>query len=135
VTWWADLVGLPYADNARGPDRFDCWGLARHVLQRECGVALPLHDGIDTRDGPAVSREMAAQASLGPFVAVTDPRAFDLVLMTGSPTARLAGHVGVMVNCKRLLHVWRRTDSCVMSLDDYRVSRGVLGFYRHEDLA
>lgn len=135
VSWWGDLVGLPYADNARGPDRFDCWGLVRHVLLRERGIELPLHDGIETRDMRGVSVGMAREAAIGPFVAVRLPQAFDVVLMTESPASREPGHVGVMVTGVQLLHIWRRTDSCVMRLDDYRVAPRVLGFYRHEALA
>lgn len=135
MTWWSDLVGLPYEDNARGPDRFDCWGLVRYVLLRERGIVLPLHDGVETRDIGAVSQQMAAQAALGPFVAVSDPAAFDVVLMTRSPTTHVPGHVGIMVTSRQMLHVWRRTDSCVVRLDDYRVATRILGFYRPEALA
>ena len=30
----SDLIGLPYCDNGRGPDGFDCYGLAIEVEKR-----------------------------------------------------------------------------------------------------
>lgn len=38
---WDHLVGIPYADNANGPDSYDCAGLVRHVIESACGITLP----------------------------------------------------------------------------------------------
>lgn len=35
-----DLIGKPHARDARGPDKFDCWGICMEVYAR-LGVALP----------------------------------------------------------------------------------------------
>mgnify|MGYP006284504995 CR=1 FL=1 len=35
-----DLIGKPYAPNATGPDRYDCWGLVTEVARR-AGIDLP----------------------------------------------------------------------------------------------
>lgn len=35
------LVGRPYAPGASGPEAFDCYGLAAHVLTHVFGVDLP----------------------------------------------------------------------------------------------
>lgn len=134
MIWWSDLVGLPYEDNARGPGRFDCYGLVRHVLQRECGIDLPLHDGVDSRCEATVTSEMEAQEASGPFVEVVLPGPFDVVMMTRSITSCVYGHVGIMVSEKQVLHTWRRTGSCVMRIDDYRVAPRIMGFYRHRGL-
>ena len=36
------LIGRPYEAGAMGPDRFDCYGLARHIQAEFFGRALPL---------------------------------------------------------------------------------------------
>ena len=38
--WVENYLGKPYEDGARGPDRFDCWGLVRHVRHAHCGARL-----------------------------------------------------------------------------------------------
>ena len=40
-------VGLPYAPGGRGPEAFDCWGLARLVYADLLGLALPALDGTE----------------------------------------------------------------------------------------
>jgi cell wall-associated NlpC family hydrolase len=34
-------IGLPWADGARGPESFDCWGLLRWVQLHHFSIALP----------------------------------------------------------------------------------------------
>ncbi|WP_175796327.1 NlpC/P60 family protein [Burkholderia anthina] len=34
-------VGLPWADGARGPDAFDCWGLLAWIQREHFGIVLP----------------------------------------------------------------------------------------------
>lgn len=36
------LIGRPYEAGAMGPDRFDCYGLARHLQREFFGRTLPL---------------------------------------------------------------------------------------------
>lgn len=41
MTHWAEhYLGATYEDGARGPDRFDCWGLVRDARARFCGCRL-----------------------------------------------------------------------------------------------
>ena len=45
MTALSRFVGLPYAPGGRGPEAFDCWGLARLVYAELLGLALPALDG------------------------------------------------------------------------------------------
>lgn len=38
--WVEQYLECRYEDGARGPDRFDCWGLVRHVLHAHLGGRL-----------------------------------------------------------------------------------------------
>lgn len=38
--WVKHYLGAVYEDGARGPDRFDCWGLVRDARARFCGCRL-----------------------------------------------------------------------------------------------
>lgn len=39
-SWLSKYQGLQYEDGARGPDKYDCWGLCREVRHSVCGKAL-----------------------------------------------------------------------------------------------
>lgn len=38
--WVEQYLECEYEDGARGPDRYDCWGLVRHVLHAHLGGRL-----------------------------------------------------------------------------------------------
>lgn len=44
MTHWAGkYIGKPWMSGARGPDSFDCWGLARWIQRVEFGRSLPVY--------------------------------------------------------------------------------------------
>lgn len=40
MNWHTPYLLAEYEDGARGPHKFDCWGLARHVRHEHCGKRL-----------------------------------------------------------------------------------------------
>jgi hypothetical protein len=40
MEWLNKYLSCTYEDGARGPERFDCWGLCRHVRHEELGKRL-----------------------------------------------------------------------------------------------
>jgi len=46
VHWAVKYIGLPYEPGGRGPDKYDCWGLVRHVYRNEFCMDLPDLPGI-----------------------------------------------------------------------------------------
>lgn len=133
MSWWADLIGRPYADGARGPDAFDCWGLVHFAFSRELGIDLPDHAGVHPKEIREVSTRMAPAANAATWSPVEAPRAFDVALMSHAVHSKLPTHIGIMVSASKVLHIWRATDACVMELGDHRLSRRVLGFFRHRE--
>lgn len=135
MTWWGDIVGAPFEDGGRGPVVFDCWGLVRYVYARQLGFHLPEHDGVSVAQRREIARRMEGGRSDGLFREVTTPRELDVALMTVGAGSRVPGHVGVMVDEARVLHIWKSTDACVMRLGDHRLRGRLLGFYRHVEAA
>ena len=41
LEWINDFVGVPYRDNGRGRNGWDCWGLVMAVYRERLGVELP----------------------------------------------------------------------------------------------
>jgi len=103
-------IGLPFADQGRGPDAWDCWGLIRHVYWHEYGIELPSYT--ECYGSALEHAEVTALIEYGRanWRVVTDPTEGDLVIL------RLHGdpwHVGLVVAPGRMLHIHRRTASVV----------------------
>lgn len=122
--WWADYIGIPYGT---GPGEATCWSLVCRIYSDQLGVDLPRYGEISAKDLIAVARAMRAPQER--WRPVEAPAAYDVVLMTHR--AGGAGHVGVMVDAKRLIHVQRATASVVVPVGHLSVSGKILGYRRY----
>jgi len=134
VSWVSDYVGLPFAPFGRGPEVYDCWGLVRAVFADRIGVDLPMYDEIGPDDRRRVAEAMTAGCGSGPWQPVDRPREFD-VMVARRPGWRLAGHVGVMLGARDVLHVWKGSGVHVARVNDPALAGIILGYQRHEALA
>ena len=54
-----------YEDGARGPDKFDCWGLVRHIRHYDLGFRLlPEFGGLRNTDPRGFTRAYEAESAL-----------------------------------------------------------------------
>lgn len=125
-------VGLRYLAGGRDVDGevpgVDCWGLVRLVYDREFGIKLPGHDGVnrDTTSDEDLADYAAAQ--MEDWERVRNPEPGDMVRLRirGNPM-----HVGIVTAPGDFLHVRAGNDSVV---DRYRSrlwADRVEGFYRY----
>lgn len=135
-------VGLPFKDDGLDFDGVHCWGLVRLVLAVEKGIGdLPAYDLCSAADLISAARQFRDGPRFGPWLAVArnDIRAFDCVVMAPAADDRasrsVAGHIGIMVDGKRVLHISRATDSMIMPLGHPLVRSRIQAFYRHKDIA
>lgn len=107
LEWINDYVGVPYLENGRDRDGWDCWGLVMAVYRDRLGVELPdwkwtapygaldklraFGLAVDQADAEAWAHELEA------------PEAFALALVHGE---RRPHHVGVAVGAG-VLHAAR----------------------------
>jgi len=132
MTWWGTYIGAVYRDGGRDMSGLDCWGLVRLVYARNLGIDLPEFSEIAPKDLRRIATAMIEGCDAGPWRAVTgDPRVYDVMVATSRAGARLPGHVGVMIDATRVLHVWRATNVCVMPLAHEFLRGRVLGVQRH----
>jgi probable lipoprotein NlpC len=121
IAAYAGLVGKPYADNGRGPDAFDCLGLAIAV-ERAAGFAIP--------DYASTPEEFAAQhrdGLLGPCTRIERAVPGAVVLMRDFPDGQ---HLGVMIDRWRMIHCAKYTGSVVIEqLTRSPFRSRILGFY------
>lgn len=130
--WWGAYVGLPFLDGGRDRAGLDCWGLVALVYAERLGVALPAHEGIGAADHRGVAQAMQAGCARGPWRRVDEVRAFDVMVARRDHHSRFPGHVGVMIDAGRVLHVLKGRDAHVARLDAPGQRALILGVYRHE---
>ena len=141
--WASKYVGLRFKDGGREFDGIDCWGLIRLVLMNEKGISVPSYGEISADDLLSIARKIGSSSTFDPWRKVTEPREFDVVLMSGrsvrrvqmdNESRRAAIHVGIMVSSKFLLHADFHAASVCMRTNDPLIRYRVMGFYRHKEL-
>ena len=96
--WVRDYVGLPHENGARGPDRFDCYGLLAVAGNKHYGLKVPLKGhlkAVQTGSNREFYQEAAALlADLSDWPEVADPRPGDGVRLR---VGDIVCHVGLVV--------------------------------------
>ena len=123
---YSDLLFKPYREGARGPDFYDCLGLAIEV-QRRRGFAVP--DFISSTD------ELHAQVAAGGFLAGCTKLEYGAE--SGCVALVRMGvnefHLGTMIDPYRMLHVTAQTRTpVVVRILEPIWQRRIIGFYRLE---
>ena len=120
---YTDLLGKPFAYGGRGPDAYDCYGLAVEVCRR-AGVALPAWRSVC--EAALIQREFDAGLDLCDDLPAPEPGC--LVLLMVHPP--FVSHCGVMLDQVRMIHIMEKTSVAVERIDDIAWRRRVRGFYR-----
>jgi hypothetical protein len=139
--WAAALVGLPYRDGATGPDAYDCWGLARHVLTTAARLPMPeaQHAAAviaSPADTLAAARDHGWRRIAPPLHRPALPQVWDVWLITWQDGST---HIGVVVQGRaalRLLHADGREGRGSVRADDLQaVARETrrIEVWRHPD--
>lgn len=102
--WVRSYVGLPFKDKGRGPDGFDCWGIAQDILCRHFGIR-DLPDYCDRYascgDSRSVADLVSAEKTAGQWRLVDEAKVGNVVMF------RLLGrpwHCGVMLTPHIMIH-------------------------------
>ncbi|HIV77364.1 MAG TPA: C40 family peptidase [Candidatus Sphingomonas excrementigallinarum] len=116
---YLDLLGIPFERGARGPDSFDCYGLAREMFRR-AGVTVPDFTSPGTMERAA---ELIASQS-------ERWRKVPYGTLNSLVTFRVEGigsHVGYVIAPDRFIHAFEHT-----GVTTERLTNGSLkpiGFY------
>ena len=96
-----DLIGKPYQDGGRGPDAYDCWGLAIEI-HRRFGIDLPDFD-ISAKACEQIHNKIIDQSYLNSWQEIEAPKMPCLILFKAHP--RFVQHVGTFIGYGRFLHI------------------------------
>lgn len=116
---YADLVGKPFAENARGPQAYGCVGLLLEVMRR-MGRALP-------RYAETEAALRLAIGEMGEWEKVDIPRPGDAVLLRSNDPD---WHVGVTIDQQHMVHAHPHAGVVVERMDGPLYRRRIEGFYR-----
>lgn len=126
--WTDKYIGLNYVENGRGPEGYDCWGLARLVYKEEFGIDLPSFvENYTSSDSEQVSELIARNRENWKSVAL--PKSGDLALF--NVRGHLA-HVGIVVDNTTFLHIREGSDSVLESFDSHRWKKRLQGYYTYQ---
>lgn len=130
--WAAKYVGTPYAEGARGPEFFDCWGIIQLIYRQEKGIVLAEHPGLSAPQVESIHKAIVEEVSHAEIWRETASPTEGCVAAMGSSVAY--HHVGVWLSCDggKVLHSRQGQNAVVESLRSLRL-RGmrVFKFYQH----
>jgi cell wall-associated NlpC family hydrolase len=121
----ADLIGKPFADGGRGPDTYDCWGLACEVFRRY-GIILPDYQ-ISCHAKEAIDRQVLAELPRWRRCDPVQPPAPSLLVL--KQHTRFCNHTGVYLGAGRFLHTLEKTGAVIERTDHAFWKRKIVGYY------
>jgi cell wall-associated NlpC family hydrolase len=123
LTNFDDLIGLPFADGGRGPNKYDCWGLVREVYRR-FGVNLPDYP-ISAWDTVKIGDKMAQEKRA--WLEVKKPLPIPALVVIQMTCGSWANHVGVYIGENRFIHAYAKTGIVIDRIKNWQSS--IAGFY------
>jgi NlpC/P60 family len=120
---FTDLLGKPFAEGARGPEAFDCVGIALEVARR-LGKQLPDYLSSEAELHAQLSGDGSTLADC-PQIARPEPGCLVLFRMSSSEH-----HIGTMIDPYRMIHTLPCTGCVIERINSNLWQRKVIGFYR-----
>ena len=118
-----EFIGKPFEYGARGPDKFDCWGLVQALLRKD-GIEVP-----DYRSSSNIAKaaKLMEQAMVKEWVP-TEIKGGAILLIR---VRGFAAHVGyVLGNPNKFIHAWEDTGGPVIErLNEWQ--HRFVGAYRY----
>jgi cell wall-associated NlpC family hydrolase len=129
--FYSDLIGKPWRAGARGPDAYDCLGVAMKITRRR-GIALPEYESSAEERARSFDEDRGV---LGPARAIEGPEPGAVVLLR-SIGFYTGLHLGVMLGPYSMIHACEGVGSVIIEPLARSVwAKRVIGFYLPEAAA
>lgn len=122
---YSDLIGKPFKYFGRGPDAYDCYGLALEIYKR---IGRPLPD-YTSSESSKIQSELFIEGLAKHTYKVDAPEAFDLVMFQIVPC--YVSHIGVFIGKGKFIHVMSKVSVVVEELNSIIWKQKFKGFYRY----
>ena len=125
-------IGVPFLDQGRDFQGWDCWGLVVRAY-RECfGVEVPGYEDVSALNSKEAGELFEFHKKSWIEVPAHQERPGDVILLRhGSWPC----HTGLIVKAGLMLHVDMGIDTCVESYVSGVWKKRVIGIYRHAEFA
>ncbi len=120
---YTDLLGKPFVNGGRGPEEYDCYGLATEVFRR-FGVDLPDYR-VSCENASRINSTIDAERSR--WIRCEKPQAPSLVVLRFN--SRYYNHVGVYIGNGRFIHTAKKTGVRIDKVYDIYWKNRIEGFY------
>lgn len=119
-----DLVGVPFQDGGRGPDSYDCWGLAIEIFHRQ---GITLSDYCISSEATANVSLLMGNAIHSQWNRLITPKEGCLTVIRMLPEG-WANHCGIYIGSGKFIHAY--SDETGVVID--RIRRWgprIIGYY------
>lgn len=138
MKWYAKYIVIPFKEHGRDEEGCDCWGLARLIWKKECGILVPSYGDTysktsrNARDEVSKTiKENGTESEEWVKIKSGQEREFDAILLRVNDRPM---HVGVVLPNKKFIHTLAKTNTCIQSYSGMEWRDRVLGFYRNAAL-
>lgn len=133
-----DLLSAKYELGARGPDKYDCYGLCKEMYKR-IGKEIPEYESVsgfeniankvkeERKNWKVVTEQDAARTIKNAFGDIHIKPHCLIVLRMG----QFGCHIGFILNELQFIHCWDRADNVIIERIDYW-KHNILGAYDYE---
>lgn len=136
MNWYDKYINIPYENRGREATGSDCWGLAIQIYKNELGIDLPGYSDISAENLLQIYHAMNTDkdSEIWESVNPEDIQAFDICVMRGAGIRRVC-HAGIVLDKKRIIHMEKGVDSCIVTLDHFSIRERIDCYRRHKHLS
>lgn len=123
---FSDLLDKEFEYHGRGPEVYDCYGLAMEVGRR-VGIAFPPHPSYTSLH----EKHEAIINGVKNWKKLDSPELYSIVVFSIRPP--YVTHVGVVLEYNRFIHICKGTRVTIERFDKDPWKNKVRGFYQWQD--
>lgn len=127
------FAAIPFVGQGRDYDGADCWGLVWLWYRDRLGILLDSYDAVSATDAASINAMIERHKR--EWVTVAEPRDHDVVVMRSMTAGhRGDGHVGIVVEKRKVMHTADPAGVRVDRLSAPHVANRIIEFRRHPRL-
>lgn len=134
--WAQNYLNKPWEIGARGPDKFDCWGLIYWIYKQHFNVELPLYPGVNAVNLKQVAQVITSESEDCDWIRLNVPQ--DNCVVAMSKNTKHLHHVGLYLDVDGglILHALDAGNVIAQPLRDLsRFHWQRVEFFLHKDMS
>jgi cell wall-associated NlpC family hydrolase len=131
-----DLIGIPFANRGRDPDKgLDCYGLVKVIYNRQ-GIQLPEYSA-EWNNAEKINSLINGARNTGPWEEINagdiDKNVPCVIAIRLAAPPGMVNHTGVYIGNSKFIHTRERAGGvCIDRIDSPAWRRCIVGFYKYK---